>query len=173
MTEWLSLSPLRKEQATVAEGKVQSLRCCLCALLLPPQKGMLSHPLCVSASLQFSPTQHILYCSMTTQDLCLGIWPRPPHSCSQIAFTVRLFPFSTSLTTLHGECSCFCIFTSCFLSILPARTLVPFSKPPRVHSPQPYLLCPLLLTIYLTERMLVRALQRNRTNKIYLERDWF
>ena len=95
------------------------------------------------------------------------------------AVSLHYFLNKTTCTTklrnnthaMYGECSCFCIFMSCFLSILPARTPVPFSKSPTVHSPQPCLPCPLLLAIYLTGRMLVRALQRNRTSKMYLERD--
>ena len=102
-----------------------------------------------------------------------------PNCLHPQALSLHYFLNNTTCTTklrnhtqtIYGERSCFCIFMSCFLSILPARTPAPFSKPPRVQSLQPCLPCPLQLTIYLTERMLVRALQRNRTNKIYLERD--
>ena len=156
--KWQLFSSLGKEQAQLDKDKVQSLRCCLYALLLPSQNGSLT----LFASLPFSPPQHILYCSMTVQDPCLGIWPSPPYSCSQIAFTPLLPPFTTSCTaklrnhthTLYGECSSFCIFVSCFLSILPARTPFPFPKPPTAHSPLLRLPCHLLRTTNLIGRML-------------------
>lgn len=104
-----------------------------------------------------------------------------PNCLRPQALSLHYFLNKTTCTTklrnhthaMYGECSCFCNSVSCFLSILPARMPIPFSKPPTVHSPQLCLPCPLLLAIYLTGSMLVRALQRNRTNKIYLERDWF
>ena len=107
----------------------------------------LSHPLlrlcfCVSVSLQFSPNQHLLYCSMTVQDLCLGIWPRPPHSCSQIAFTLRLFPFTTSLTKLPAQQSWEITLMQCMENVVVSAFLCPaswVSSLPGPQSPSPNL----------------------------------
>lgn len=91
--------------------------------------------------------------------------------------------FTISLTTLHaqqswnhtqtiyGECSCFCILCVLFLEYHSCQNPSPFSKP-QVQSLQP---CPLALCSLpsiLLKGCLIGA-SKNRTNKIYLERDWF
>ena len=157
----------------------------LCSSLTLSEGCALSPSLCLCFSPIFPNPAHFIlfydYSRPVPWNLTQASSFLLPNCLHPKAVSLQYFLNNTTYTaklrnhnhTVYGEYTCFCIFMSCFLSILPARTLVPFSKPPRVYSPQPYLPCPLLLTIYLTERMLVRGLQRNRTNKIYLERDWF
>lgn len=99
-----------------------------------------------------------------------------PNCLHPQALSLHYFLNNTTCTTklrnhtqtIYGECSCFCIFMSCFCILLPeAQPLL--QTPPRVQSLQPCLPCPFAAYHLSYWKDVSQALQRNRTNKIYLE----